>query len=93
MIRIEVVYARPEKQWICALELEEGTTAEDATKAAEDSEPFIWIDDMNIVAYAVWGSQVAGSYVLQDGDRLELLRALPVAPVEIRRRKAATAKL
>ena len=36
-------------------------------------------------AYAVWGKRVSVNTVLQDGDRLELLRPLKVDPKEARR--------
>jgi sulfur carrier protein len=36
-------------------------------------------------AYAVWGKRVNASTVLQDGDRLALLRPLKVDPKEARR--------
>lgn len=92
MVRIEVVYARPERQWSVELELVEGTSAEAASETARDSEPLLWVDEMNVVAYAVWGREVPGEYQLKDGDRLELLRPLPIDPMEIRRRKAAAQK-
>ena len=92
MIQIEVVYARPERQWSVDLEIEDGTSAEEATEIARNSEPLLWVDDFYVVAYAVWGREVPGEYQLKDGDRLELLRPLPVDPMEARRRKAATKK-
>ncbi|MCE2406090.1 MAG: RnfH family protein [Pseudomonadales bacterium] len=89
MIHVEVVYARPERQWSIELELDVGTTAEAAAETAKNSEPLRWIDEWHVVAYAVWGREVAGTYQLKDGDRLELLRPLPVDPMEARRRKAS----
>ena len=92
MVQIEVVYARPERQWSLELELEDGTSAEAATEIARNSEPLLWVDDLSVAAYAIWGREVSGSYELKDGDRLELLRSLPVDPMETRRRKAAAQK-
>lgn len=92
MIQIEVVYARPERQWSLELELDDGTSAEAAMEIARNSEPLLWVDELNVVAYAVWGREVSGTYKLKDGDRLELLRSLPVDPMETRRRKAAIQK-
>lgn len=92
MIQIEVVYARPERQWSVDLEIDDGTSAEEATEIARNSEPLLWVDDLLVVAYAVWGREVPAEYRLKDGDRLELLRSLPVDPMEARRRKAAAQK-
>lgn len=92
MIQIEVVYARPNRQWSVDLELDEGTSAVEAAKMAQRSEPLLWVDDLNVVAFAIWGEEVSGDYVLKDGDRLELLRPLPVDPMELRRQKAASQK-
>lgn len=89
MIQIEVVYALPNRQWSVDLELEVGTSVEKAVEVARTSEPLLWIDELNVAGYAVWGREVPDSYVLKDGDRLELLRPLPVDPMEARRRKAA----
>lgn len=88
MVEVEVIYAQPRKNWCVNLKLSPDTTAAAAAELARNSEPMLWIDDYEVVAYAVWGKQVEASYVLQDGDRLELLRPLPVDPMEIRRRKA-----
>ena len=88
MIRIEVVYARPRQHWSVELDLEEGSTAEFAASEAVKSEPMLWINDLEVVAYAIWGREVPASHSLADGDRLELLRPLPVQPMETRRRKA-----
>lgn len=88
MVEVEVVYALPRKQWSVNLKLTSDTTAASAATLARNSEPMLWIDDFNVVAYAVWGKQVAEHYVMQDGDRLELLRPLPIDPMENRRIKA-----
>ncbi|MCY3859097.1 MAG: RnfH family protein [Gammaproteobacteria bacterium] len=92
MVQIEVVYALPERQWSVDLELEDGTSAEEAADVARNSEPLLWVDDLSVVAYAVWGVEVSGEHELKDGDRLELLRPLPISPVELRRQKAASQK-
>ena len=47
-----------------------------------------WIENFEVVAYAVWGEEVSGDYELQDGDRLELLRPLVIQPMDARRARA-----
>ncbi|MYD43106.1 MAG: RnfH family protein [Gammaproteobacteria bacterium] len=86
--KIEVVYARPHRSWAVELELATGVTAADAAEMARNAEPFMWVEDLDFVGLAVWGKEVPPTYVLRDGDRLELLRPLPVDPMEARRRKA-----
>ena len=92
MIQVEVVYALPNRQWSVDLDVEVGTSAEEAARIARNLEPLLWVDDINIVAFAVWGEEVSGNYKMKDGDRLELLRPLPIDPMEIRRRKAVAQK-
>ena len=92
MVRVEVIYARPERQWCVELDLDTGTSAAEALEIARNSEPLLWVDELSVVGYAVWGHEVPGEYRLKNGDRLELLRSLPVDPMETRRRKAAAQK-
>jgi len=47
-----------------------------------------WADDPDTVAYAVFGVRVDRQTVLQEGDRVELLRPLQADPKEARRRRA-----
>lgn len=87
-VNVEVVYARPERQWSVQLDLETGATAEQAAKKARECEPMCLIQSWYVAAYGVWGEEVSATYVLEDGDRLELLRPLVVDPMEARRRRA-----
>lgn len=89
MIKVEVVYALPERQWSLELEVADGATAQATAGLAMNSEPLLSVEDVKYVGFAVWGKEVDATYVLADGDRLELLRPLPVEPMETRRRKAA----
>ncbi|EGO81055.1 hypothetical protein XFEB_02135 [Xylella fastidiosa EB92.1] len=43
------------------------------------------------VGYAVFGVLVTSDHVLNDGDRVELLRPLLIDPKEARRRRAVSA--
>ena len=45
-----------------------------------------------VAGMAVFGRRVTEAAVLQDGDRLELLRVLAIDPKEARRRRAETAQ-
>lgn len=82
MIRVEVVLAWPDRVLRQALVLAEDATVADAVAAAalEGSEA--------CPAVAVHGVLARPSQALQDGDRVELLRALLADPKDNRRRRA-----
>ena len=84
-ITVEIVVAWPDRSESRVIALPEGTSAIEASRASG-------LDDAYAVAgMAVFGRRVGGAIVLQDGDRLELLRALTIDPKEARRRRAETA--
>ena len=81
-MKVEVVRAWPrrfESRW---LELPEDATVADALAASG------W-DLAGVAAYAVFGARAGPQDVLNDGDRLELLRPLQADPKDARRRRAA----
>ena len=82
MIRVEVVLAWPDRADARPLQLADGATVADAIAAAaiEDSE--------NCPAVAVHGLLANASQVLNDGDRVELLRPLVADPKDNRRKRA-----
>ncbi len=82
MIRVEVVLAWSDRADARPLQLADGATVADAIAAAaiEDSE--------NCPAVAVHGLLANASQVLNDGDRVELLRSLVADPKDNRRKRA-----
>lgn len=80
-IHVEVVRAWPRRHETVALTLPEGATVADALAACG-------FDLAGIDGYAVFGERVHGQALLQDGDRLELLRPLQVDPKQARRQRA-----
>ena len=83
MMRIEVVMAWPRRHQTETLELPAGATLAQAIDAIE------WASRPEVVGYAVFGINAERSTVLQDGDRVELLRALQIDPKDARRRRAS----
>jgi hypothetical protein len=79
-LRVEVVLALAARQEIVRLRLAEGATAGDAVRAS--GLPATGL------AIGIGGKRVAAGKVLQDGDRVELLRPLAADPNEARRRRA-----
>ena len=85
-VRVEVVRAWPRRHESVTVELPPGATISAAVAASG-------FDPDDIVAYAVFGERVAQDAELQDGDRVELLRALQADPKEARRRRAQKTKI
>jgi putative ubiquitin-RnfH superfamily antitoxin RatB of RatAB toxin-antitoxin module len=99
LITVEVAYALPQKQVLKTLSVAPGTTALEAVKMSGILESFPEIDanSDNIGVF----SQVLGTkglsepaqYQLQSMDRVEIYRPLIADPKEVRRRRAAEAKV
>lgn len=85
-MRIELLRAWPHRFERKELDLPPGSRVADALSAAG------WADDAETVAYAVFGVRADRLAVLQEGDRVELLRPLQVDPKDARRRRAATGR-
>ncbi len=82
MIEVEVVLAWPQRVLSRRLQLEEGATVADAIAAAA-------LDaTAGCPAVAVHGVLARPQQVLQEGDRIELLRPLLADPKDNRRRRA-----
>lgn len=98
-LKIEVVYALPEKQKILVLEVAQGCSAREAVKQSGIENDFPEIDpetaDLGIFGNALGarGLPAAEEYQLKQGDRVEIYRPLIADPKEVRRQRAAEAKL
>jgi len=86
-IRVEAVYALPDRQVLVALELDAGAIAADAVTASGVIESFAGgrIEELSL---AIWGKPVPRETPLKDGDRVEILRPLRIDPREARRQLA-----
>ncbi len=89
-LRVQVVYALPERCWAFALELGEGATVADALAAADlaGKLPGVLVDPARL---AVFGKTAAPETRLHDGDRVEILRPLVADPKQARRERARDA--
>lgn len=86
-IRVEVVYALPHSVDAVTVRLRPGATAADAIRAAGTLERHAEID-ATAFKLGIFGSPVKIDTALQDGDRVEIYRALQLDPKEARRRRA-----
>ena len=82
MIRVEIVYALPLAQDVCAIEVPEGTTVLEAIRLSRHAQC-----DLSTHTLSVYGRPVALDTALRDQDRIEILRPLRVDPKEARRRR------
>ena len=87
-MKVEVVYALPQKQTLLALEVAVGTTVIEAVRASGilDLYPEIDIASSKL---GIFGRMAKADEVLQPGERVEIYRPLKADPKEVRRRMAA----
>lgn len=86
MLQLEVVAAFAGEQACVPLRMRAGSSVREAVDASGLLARF-----PQLVAagdFAIHGHRVSGDEVLEDGDRVEILRPLQVDPKEARRRRA-----
>jgi putative ubiquitin-RnfH superfamily antitoxin RatB of RatAB toxin-antitoxin module len=85
-LRIEVVYALPDRQVLRRVSLPEGSTVGEAVRASGFTSEFPEID---LERLGIFGESVSEETVLRDRDRVELYRPLRADPKDGRRARAA----
>jgi putative ubiquitin-RnfH superfamily antitoxin RatB of RatAB toxin-antitoxin module len=93
LIKVEVAYALPEDQQIFSLNVDRGTTIEQAIHLSGILEHYADIDLGNINKVGIFGKLAKLDKVLQEGDRVEIYRPLQADPKEVRRKRAAEGKV
>jgi putative ubiquitin-RnfH superfamily antitoxin RatB of RatAB toxin-antitoxin module len=89
-MRVEVVYAGAQRQWVIALDLPARATVKDALAAAAVLGMPAEADHR--AAVGVWGRPAELDRTLRDGDRVEIYRDLRADPKTARRKRAAMRK-
>lgn len=86
-IHVEVVFALAEKQQLRAVSLPRGATVADAIAGSSICKDFPGenLEQLNV---GIWGRVVTRDFVLSDGDRVEIYRALELDPRDARRQLA-----
>ncbi len=89
-IRVEVVYALPDKQYLREITLEQGATVEQAIEASGllQLRPEI---DLTQNKVGIFSRPVKLGDVVEEGDRVEIYRPLIADPKEMRRQRAERA--
>ena len=86
-IRVDVVYALPERAWRVALRLPAGSAVKDAVRASGLRERLPELASSPLDC-GIFSHPCAPDRVLEDGDRVKLYRPLLCDPKEIRRKRA-----
>lgn len=90
-IRVEVVYALPERQYLRTVKLEEGSNVEQAVIASGLLELRQDID-LKKNKLGIYSRPVKLMDTVSDGDRIEIYRPLIADPKELRRIRAERSK-
>lgn len=91
-IRIEVTYARPERQDVIPLDLAAGSTLQQAVEASGLPAKYPEIDVAK-GKFGIFSKLARPDTVLRDRDRVEIYRALIADPKEVRKQRAAEGKV
>ena len=91
-IRIEVVYALPERQEVLPLSLPSGSTVLQAVEASGLPAQYPEIDVAK-GKYGIYSKLARLDTVLRDRDRVEIYRPLIADPKEVRKQRAAEGKV
>ena len=90
-IRVEVVYALPERQYLRTVKLEQGSNVEQALLASGLLELRKDID-LKKNKFGIYSRPVKLTDKINDGDRIEIYRPLIADPKELRRIRAERSK-
>lgn len=91
-IRVEVVYALPDRQEIASLNLPAGSTAGQAIEASGLLAKFPEID-LTRNKLGIYAKLAKPDTALRDRDRVEIYRPLIADPKEVRKQRAAEGKI
>lgn len=88
-LRIEVVYALPERQCLLALDVDADCSVLDAVRRSKILDEFPEINLDNAVL-GIWGKVLKdpAAVRLRDGDRIEIYRPLLIDPKAVRQARA-----
>ena len=92
-MKIEVIYALPERQELVTLDLPEGITVQQAVEASGLLSKYPDIEPGAKNKLGVFAKLVKPEAVLRERDRVEIYRPLIADPKEVRRQKAAEGKV
>jgi len=83
-ITVEVVYGKPNRQVLETVTVDAGVTCEEAIRKSGIDAKFPR-DDLASLPLAIWGKPAAPHTIVNEGDRIEILRPLIIDPRDARR--------
>jgi putative ubiquitin-RnfH superfamily antitoxin RatB of RatAB toxin-antitoxin module len=86
-IRVEVVFARPDRQSLVEVSVGEGATVAEAIEVSGLQKEFTG-DPLESLPVGIWGRLVQRSTRVRAGDRVEIYRPLELDPKTARRELA-----
>jgi putative ubiquitin-RnfH superfamily antitoxin RatB of RatAB toxin-antitoxin module len=86
-MRVEVVFALPDRQVLLVPDVPEQTTVADVINLSGIARHFPECD-LDALQAGIWGQPVDRDRLVKEGDRIELFRELVMDPREARRLKA-----
>lgn len=96
-ISVSIVYACPQNQWLKEFDVPLGTDVGELIELSGllDAFPEISADVSNLkdLPVGIYAQRVSVDHILNDGDRVEVYRALKADPKEVRRQLAQLGKV
>lgn len=92
LIQVEVAYAKPDRQDVISVKLQEGSTIQQAIEASGllQRNPEI---DVAKAKFGIYGKLSKMDTVVRSRDRIEIYRPLIADPKEVRKQRAAEGKV
>ena len=87
LLRVELVYALPDRQALIELDVGDGKCVADVIRLSGIEARFPE-DDLGACDVGIWGKVVARDTPVSDGDRIEIYRRLEMNPRDARRLRA-----
>ena len=91
-LTVMIAYATPQQQWVQSLEMREGSSVEDVLMQCKNKEPFNQLD-FSQHKIGIFGKEVELTQRVENGDRIEIYRALMMDPMTARRKRADQKKV
>lgn len=93
-LSVTLVYAEPQQQWVYEARVARGTEAWELIQASHFLEQVPALNNRTIetLELAVYAQKINADHLLQEGDRVEIIRPLRADPKVVRREMAKLGK-
>ena len=93
-ISVSLVYAERDQQWLFEAEVPRGTNASELIKQSNFLQQIESLQrrDIESLELAVYAQAIRADHLLEEGDRVEILRPLTADPKTVRREMAKLGK-